>query len=125
MSVIVVMKVPVDVDVFMRTLTERADEYERMQALAQAAGGRSHRYATGDGSGFLIDEWTSVDAFKGFFRRDDVVAFMASVGVDTDAERLILIGDAIDSPDRYDLNPAPATARLATTAAPGGASTAP
>ncbi|MFI5061037.1 MAG: hypothetical protein ACHP7F_06295 [Actinomycetales bacterium] len=101
MSMIVVMKMSGDTAAFKNSFSARSDEYRQWRDRAQAAGGLHHRYAVGDGFGFLIDEWESLEAFQQFFAGAEVQAFIASIGIDTSVAPVLIAGEPVDSPDRY------------------------
>lgn len=101
MSVIVMMKIPADTDVFRRSLEERADEYRSLMEQAKAAGGIHHQYIVGDGFGVLLDEWETVEAFQAVFAQPAIQEFTSAVGGDTSVPAEVTVGVAVDSPDKY------------------------
>jgi hypothetical protein len=100
MSVLVIGKIQGDTDVFRRSLTERAGEYEKLAERGRAAGGIHHRFGIGDGFVVFIDEWESVEQFQTFFSDPELMAFIGSVGAAPTPPDLTIV-EAVASPDQY------------------------
>lgn len=101
MSVLISFKVPGDVELFTKSLESRADETVAISERAKAAGALHHRFALGPDYVVVHDEWDSVESFQQFFSDPSLQEFIASVGGDTSSPPELLIGEAIDSPDRF------------------------
>jgi len=99
MSVMVIGKFSGDTAKFRASLTERASEYEKWGAAANAAGGIHHRFAVGDGYVVIVDEWESVAAFEKFFSSPELQAFVGSIGAAGAPE--MIVAEAVASPDQY------------------------
>jgi hypothetical protein len=100
MSVIVIGKFQGDTAAFRRSLTERAGEYQKWAAQAQAAGGVHHRFGIGDGYVVIVDEWESVEQFQQFFANPELQAFVGSIGA-APAPPELIITEAVATPDQY------------------------
>ncbi|HEV7168586.1 MAG TPA: antibiotic biosynthesis monooxygenase [Micrococcaceae bacterium] len=101
MSVIVAVKVAGDTSAFRKSLEERAEEYRKIAERSREKGALHHRVAMGDGYILINDEWESAEAFKKFFADPELQAFIGSVGADTSAAPEIIIGESVDSPDKF------------------------
>jgi quinol monooxygenase YgiN len=101
MSVIVVGKFPGDVDLFRRSLTERADELTKVRDVAQAAGCLHHRFGIGDGYVLVVDEWESPQHFEKFFADPDLQAMVASMGADPSTPPDITFVEAVTTADQF------------------------
>lgn len=97
MSKLIVTMMEGDPEVFQKSLTDRADEFERFTAEARMAGAVHHRFGVGDGSVLIIDEWDTEEAFHAFFARPDLQAFIGKVGGDTSVAPEIMVTEAITS----------------------------
>lgn len=101
MSVIVAVKVSADTSAFRKSLEERADEYRKIAERGRGKGALHHRFAIGDGFVLISDEWESAAAFEEFFSGPEIRAFIGSVGGDTNAAPEIIIGESVESPDKF------------------------
>lgn len=102
MSVIVTAKIFGDTNVFTKALEERADEFRAISARAKEAGAIHHQFAVGDGFVVAVDEWESAAAFEKFFGDPELQAFIGSTsGGDPNVAPEILVGEAVDSPDKF------------------------
>jgi hypothetical protein len=100
MSVLVIGKFQGDTDVFRRSLTERAGDFEKVADRARAAGGIHHRFGIGDGFVTIVDEWESVEQFQAFFADPELGAFIGSVGAAPEPPEII-VAEAVSSPDQF------------------------
>lgn len=100
MSVLVVGKFKGDTAKFRQSLTDRADDFAKIGAGAQAAGGIHHRFAIGDGFVLVVDEWESVEHFQRFFGNPELQAFIGSVG-GAPVPPEIIMAEAVGSPDQF------------------------
>ena len=101
MSVIITVKVSADTSAFRKSLEERADEYSRIAERGREKGALHHRFSLGDGFIIIHDEWESAEAFQNFFSDPELQSFVGSVGGDTKAAPEIIIGESVDSPDKF------------------------
>jgi hypothetical protein len=99
MSVLVIGKFTGDTAKFRASLTERAAEYEKWGAAAQAAGAVHHRFGIGEGFVVVNDEWPSVEAFEKFFSNPELQAFVGSIGAEGAPE--MMVAEAVASPDQF------------------------
>jgi hypothetical protein len=100
MSVLVIGKFQGDTAKFRQSLADRADEFAKISAMAQAAGGVHHRFGIGDGFVLIVDEWETVEQFQQFFSDPALQAFIGSVGA-APAPPEITVAEAVVSPDQY------------------------
>lgn len=100
MSVLVTIKVPGTVDVFTKSLQERADEFAAIAARSKPSGALHHQFGIGPNYVLVVDEWETAEQFEAFFADPDLHAFIGSVGGDPTASE-ITVATAIDSPDRF------------------------
>ncbi|MEN2741622.1 hypothetical protein ABCS02_27880 [Microbacterium sp. X-17] len=101
MSVLIATKFTGDTATFTSSLTERAGEYREIADRAKAAGALHHQFAVGDGFVVIMDEWETQDAFRTFFADPELQGFIASVGGDASTPPQVLVGEKIDSPDKF------------------------
>lgn len=101
MSVVITTKVFGDASAFTKSLVERADEYRAISARAQEAGAIHHQFAIGDGFVLVIDEWESAAAYEKFFGDPELQAFIGSVGGDPNRAPESIVGESVDSPDKF------------------------
>ena len=84
MSVIMGLRVDVDVARFVQTLENRRDSLLEISARGKDAGAIHHAfYANEDGNSVLVvDEWESAEAFNAFFSSSpDIGELMGEAGV--------------------------------------------
>lgn len=101
MSKIITVAIEGDTEVFTKSLTARADDYERITADARMAGALRHRFGVGDGFILVVDEWTDEAAFRAFFSRPELQTFIGEVGGDASSEPEIMITEAITAPGDF------------------------
>jgi hypothetical protein len=99
-SVLAVVKIQGETDKFRQSLTDRADEYEKIADMARASGALHHRFGVGDGMVLIVDEWETAEQFQQFFANPDLHAFIGSVGGAPNAPD-ITVTEAIASPDQF------------------------
>jgi hypothetical protein len=100
MSVLVVVKVSGDTDIFQKALADRADEFVAVIDRAKAGGAIHHRFGIGDGFVLAVDEWETAEGFEQFFGNPQMQEFVASIGADP-APPQITICEATASPDEF------------------------
>ena len=100
MSVLVTMKVPGDIDVFSKSLQERADEFAAIAERAKPHGALHHQFGIGPDYVLVVDEWESAEQFEAFFANPELHSFIGSVGGDAAASE-ITVTTSVDSPDRF------------------------
>lgn len=102
MSVLVTMKFQGDVEVFLKTLADKADQ---LAAIAESArtnsGGLHHQFGFGDGFVLVIDEWETVEQFQTFFADPELQALISTMGANPDVPPEITVAEAVDSADKY------------------------
>jgi len=84
MSVVMGLRLDVDVDRFRQTLENRRDSLLEISGRGKEAGAIHHAfYANEDGTSVLVvDEWESADAFNSFFSASpDIGELMGEAGV--------------------------------------------
>lgn len=101
MSYIVIAKIPGNLDVFTKALSERTAEFEAWSAKGRSVGGIHHRFAVAEGQVIAIDEWETMEAFQQFFADPEFNAFIESVGADPSTPPEVWVGESIASPDQY------------------------
>lgn len=101
MSVHVTIKVPGNVEVFTKSLEERADEFAAIAQRAKPAGALHHQFGVGPDYVLVIDEWESAEQFESFFADPELQAFIGSVGGDPNGVPEITVATAVDSSDRF------------------------
>jgi len=99
-SVLVAVKMQGDTAKFRQSLTDRADEYEKISDRARGVGAMHHRFGLGDGFVLIVDEWETIEQFQQFFANPELQEFIGSVGgAPTPPE--ITVTEAIASPDQF------------------------
>jgi hypothetical protein len=101
MSVLVIVKIPGNVDVFAKSLEERGDEFARIAERAKPLGGRHHQFGLGPDYVLVVDEWETVEQFESFFSDPELQAFIGSVGGDPGGAPEITVATAVDSVDKF------------------------
>ena len=100
MSVIAVVKVSGDTEVFQKSLIDLADEYKAIGDRARGSGAMHHRFGVGDGFVLAVDEWETAEQFQQFFSDPALQDFIARIGgAPTPPE--ITITEAVSSPDEF------------------------
>ena len=100
MSVIAVVKVSGDTEVFQKSFIDYADEYHAIRERALSAGAIHHRFGVGDGYVLGIDEWETAEQFQRFFSDPALHEFIAKIGGDPVPPE-ITITEAVSSPDEF------------------------
>ena len=80
MSVLVSLKMSGDVDLFTKSLEERAEEFKQIAESAQGVGAIHHQFAVGPDYVLVVDEWDSAEQFEAFFSDPKLQTFIAEVG---------------------------------------------
>jgi hypothetical protein len=71
MSVLVVLKIPVDADGLRKAAGEHGDLMREISGRGREQGAIHHDfYAGNDGSVIVVDEWDSAESFQGFFESE-------------------------------------------------------
>jgi hypothetical protein len=100
MSVLVVVKVSGDTDIFQKALADRADEFVAVIDRAKAGGAIHHRFGIGDGYIIAVDEWQTTEGFEHFFGDPTMQEFVTSIGASPTPPE-ITITEVISSPDEF------------------------
>lgn len=101
MNVIVMTRMPVQVEDFERVVKEQADTLVAVSAEGKAAGAIHHVFVEdSNGQIMVIDEWANEDAFHQFFdNQKEIPALMQAAGLagapSSTAYRII------DTPDQF------------------------
>jgi hypothetical protein len=101
MSVLISFKVPGDLDIFTKSLDARADDFRRLSDSAKAAGAVHHQFALGPDYVMVVDEWDTIEHFQEFFGAPDLQAFMSEIGGDNSVRPDFIIGECVDSHDKF------------------------
>jgi hypothetical protein len=101
MSVLVVVKIQGDTDMFRKALAERPDEFTNVVERARAGGALHHRFGAGDGIVVAVDEWESAEKFQAFFADPGMRDFIASLGGDMSTPPDITITEALETVDQF------------------------
>jgi hypothetical protein len=100
MSVIVLVRVPVDPAGVERVWRDNADDFASVQADAKAHGALHHRWGFGDGFVLVIDEWPDAASFEDFFSNQQTIPqIMAAAGAQGPPE--VTIVEAKTGPDQF------------------------
>ncbi len=100
MSVMIMMKMQGDTDMFSQALKDRASEFVRIADRARTMGAIHHQFGIGDGYVMVVDEWQTADDFQKFFTDPGLQEFVASVGGAATTPE-ITVCTAVDSADRF------------------------
>jgi hypothetical protein len=99
-SVLVTGKFPCDTDAFRRFVANRGNVMKEISADGRSQGAIHHRFAIGDGFVLIIDEWTSVEAFQGFFQNQaEIPNVMQEAGAMGEPE--FTFAELIETPDQF------------------------
>ena len=99
MSVIVVIKVPGNTATARATLESQGEVIQQIAARGKAAGALRHKFAEGEGEIIVVDEWTSREAFEGFFGDPDIAKLMHEAGATGPAQ--VSFYDVIETADAF------------------------
>lgn len=82
MSVLMVLKIPVDPAAMERTAQENADGLAQIVQASKDAGAIHHAFYEGDGEVIAVDEWDSPESFTSFFesQSEQIGQLMATAG---------------------------------------------
>ena len=82
MSVMLILRIPVDPDAFERAARERSDSFLGIAEHAKANGAIHHEFWAGDSEVVAVDEWESPEAFQQFWeaRGQDIGQLMQAAG---------------------------------------------
>jgi heme-degrading monooxygenase HmoA len=83
MSVLMMLRVPVDAAAFERMAAEHADDLKGISERARGRGAIHHAFYEGDGEVIIVDEWETPEAFTTFFddEAENIGPLMAAAGV--------------------------------------------
>ena len=101
MSVLISFKVPGDLDIFIKSLDARAEDFRQFAEKARAAGAVHHQFALGQDYVMVVDEWDTVESFQAFFGAPDLQAFISEIGGDNSAMPEFTVGTCVDSADKF------------------------
>jgi len=80
MSVLMVMKVPGDVEKFEQFAAENSELFEKVAGEGKARGAAHHAFFAGDGEIVVVDEWDEEENFLDFFNsNEDIPPIMQQV----------------------------------------------
>lgn len=100
MSVLITVTVPGDTEAFRAFV---AANPERLTALADRGremGAIHHRFAIGDGTVFIVDEWETADAFQSFFEgNEEIAAAMQDAGASGPPQ--VSVYEALETADQF------------------------
>jgi quinol monooxygenase YgiN len=100
MSVIVVVRVPVDPANLERLWAERAADFQAVAEDGKAHGAIHHRWGLGDNFVLVIDEWPDAKSFDDFFTSQQTIPqLMAAAGAQGPPE--VTIVEAKKGPDEF------------------------
>jgi hypothetical protein len=100
MSVLAVVKVTGDTEVFQKSLIDLADEYRAIGDRARGSGAIHHRFGVGEGFVQAVDEWETAEQFQQFFSDPSLQEFIQKIG-GSPVPPEITITEAISSPDQF------------------------
>ena len=101
MSVLVSLKMSGNVDIFTKSIEERAEEFVQIAESAKSAGAMHHQFAVGPDYVMVVDEWDSAEHFEAFFSDPKLQEFIGEIGGDTSVPPDITVGNSVDSADRF------------------------
>ena len=100
MSVIVLVKIPVEPGNLEKLWAERAADFQAVATDGKSKGAIHHRWAFGDGHVVVIDEWPDAASFDKFFTGQETIPqLMAAAGAQGPPEVSIL--EAKTGPDEF------------------------
>jgi len=67
MSVLMVLKMPVDAEGLKRVAGEKGDALQEVEQASREAGAIHHAFYAGDDGVMVVDEWDSQASFESFF----------------------------------------------------------
>lgn len=100
MSVIVLVRVPVDPTNVEKLWADRGADFESVAADAKSQGAIHHRWGFGDGFILAIDEWPDAQSFQGFFANQATIPQLMQAAGATGAPEVTIV-DAVTGPDQF------------------------
>jgi hypothetical protein len=70
MAVLMVLRIPADVDSVQRVAQEHADEMRGVAERSKEYGAIRHGFYAGEGEVFVVDEWDSPESFQKFWEAE-------------------------------------------------------
>jgi hypothetical protein len=67
MSVLMVLKMPIEADGMRRAAEEKGDQLREIEEASREAGAIHHAFYSGDDGVIVVDEWDSRASFEAFF----------------------------------------------------------
>ena len=98
MSVIVTVVIPADVEQFTSWVASDIENITAISQKGKEAGAIHHRFAIGEGSILVLDEWTSAEAFNEFFASPEIAEAMANGGP---CAPTVTIYEAMETADQF------------------------
>ena len=88
MSVLVVLRIPVDADGIKRATEENREGFLAISERARGRGAIHHAFYAGDGEVLIVDEWDSAQSFQSFFQDEgaNIGPLMAAAGAQGEPE---------------------------------------
>ena len=82
MSVLMVLKIPVDAAGMERAANEQGDHLKGIAGRAKERGATRHAFYEGNGEVIVVDEWDSPESFQAFFEAEgeNIGQLMAAAG---------------------------------------------
>ena len=99
MSVIVTIRVPANPAKFREFANSNQDKLRTILEDAKSKGCLHHRFALGESSVLVVDEWETAEGFQSFFQGNHGVA-EAMAAAEATGEPYIAFDEAIDTADK-------------------------
>ena len=100
MSVIVLVRVPMDPANLKKIWAERPDDFKKVAEDGKSQGAMHHRWGFGDGYVMVIDEWPDGASFQKFFENQALIPeLMQAAGAQGPPE--VTVVEAATGPDEF------------------------
>ena len=100
MSVLVVLKVQGDTDVFRQALVDRADEFAAIGARARSGRRDPSPLRRRRRLRVVVDEWETAEQFNAFFSDPELQQFIGEIGASGGPPEMTF-SEAVSSPDQF------------------------
>ena len=101
MSVIVLVRVPVDTANLEKVWAERADDFKKVADDGKAQGAMHHRWGFGDDYAMVIDEWADAASFQKFFDNQALIPQLLQAAGAQGPPEVTIVETQDQAPDQF------------------------
>jgi heme-degrading monooxygenase HmoA len=98
--VLITVIVPGDTEAFRAFAAEHPDRLKAIADRGREMGAIHHRFAIGDGTVLVVDEWNTAEAFQSFFEgNEEIAAVMQNAGASGPPQ--VTVYEALETSDQF------------------------